>query len=314
MKIRWRIIRLRRLKSGFSSVCLGRKRAPRRNPGEKEQLADTHWAFQPVLRPELPENLEEHPIDILLEKTRNSELEARTEPEKKPKNVWERISGLFAAKEPQETGLQTAPLADATTILRRLHFGLIGLPPTAEEIRAFTENPDIAGKIDELLARPQYGEHWGRHWLDVARYADTMGYVAGGKDNRYPYAYTYRDWVVHSLNDDMTYGEFVRLQIAADKHRPEGHPDLAALGFLTVGRRANILDVTDDQIDVVSRGILGLTVACARCHDHKFDPIPTRDYYALHGVFRNSVKPAQLPVIGQPDDQKAVAAYEESES
>jgi hypothetical protein len=159
--------------------------------------------------------------------------------------------------------------------------------------------------VDQLLASPHFGEKWGRHWLDVARYADTKGYLAGGESRAYPYAYTYRDWVIKAFNKDLPYDEFIRKQMAADflAEQPN-HPDLAALGFLTAGpvflnRRQLIID---DQIDLVTRGLMGFTVACARCHDHFHDPIPTADYYSLYGIFDASVKPAQLPLIGKPDE------------
>jgi hypothetical protein len=133
--------------------------------------------------------------------------------------------------------------------------------------------------VDRLLASPHYGERWGRYWLDVARYADTKGYVFL-EERRYPYAYTYRDYVVRSLNEDLPYDQFILQQLAADQlPLGEDRRPLAALGYLTLGRRFlnNVHDIIDDRIDVVSRGLLGLTVSCARCHDHKFDPIPTND-------------------------------------
>ncbi len=277
---------------------------------KREELAKTHWAFQPVQAPELPENLEQHPIDHLLELKRST-VQIKDEEAENATSLSKFVDRLLGNTVEPKT-LQAAPPADSATMVKRLHYTLTGLPPTAEEVEAFVQNPDVAAKIDELLERAQYGEHWARHWLDVARYADTMGYVAGGKDNRYPYSYTYRDWVVNAINKDLPFDEFVTLQLAADSRRPEQHPDLAALGFLTLGRNANILDFTDDQIDVVTRGLLGLTVSCARCHDHKFDPIPTRDYYSLHGVFRNSVKPSEFPIIGHPEDKKAVADYQKA--
>ena len=156
--------------------------------------------------------------------------------------------------------------------------------------------------VDRLLASPAYGERWGRHWLDVARYADTKGYVFT-EDRRYPYSYTYRDYVIRAFNDDKPYDAFITEQIAADRLGPGAdRASLAALGFLTVGRRYlnNKEDIIDDRIDVVTRGLLGLTVTCARCHDHKFDPIPTDDYYSLFGVFASSVEPADPPEIPAP--------------
>src|SRR6185503_11667718 len=142
---------------------------------------------------------------------------------------------------------------------------------------------------------------WGRYWLDVARYADTKGYLFE-EERRYAFSYTYRDWVVRSLNEDLPYDQFLIQQIAADRleqTKTDKRP-LAALGFLTLGRRFlnNQPDIIDDRIDVVCRGTMALTVACARCHDHKYDPIPTADYYSLYGVFASSREPAELPLLG----------------
>jgi hypothetical protein len=196
--------------------------------------------------------------------------------------------------------------ADRRTLIRRLSFDLIGLPPTYEEIVQFQEDqsPDAYERlIDRLLASEHYGERWGRHWLDVARYADTRGY-AFTSERRYPYAYTYRDYVIDAFNRDLPYDRFVLEQLAADLLPLEPNdPSLAALGFLTVGRKFNNRhDDLDDQIDVIGRGLLGLSLACARCHDHKYDPIPTEDYYSLYGVMASSSEPAELPTIGDPHD------------
>jgi hypothetical protein len=141
-----------------------------------------------------------------------------------------------------------------------------------------------------LLASPHYGEHWGRHWLDVARYSDTKGYVYAREERFWVHAWAYRDWVIRALNADMRYDRFLLLQLAADQVAADDPASQAAMGFLTLGRRylGVTHDIIDDRIDVVTRGLLGLTVACARCHDHKFDPIPTEDYYALYGIFRSS--------------------------
>jgi hypothetical protein len=163
---------------------------------------------------------------------------------------------------------------------------------------------DFAHLVDSLLASPHYGEQWARHWLDVARYSDTKGYVYAREEKQWVHATPYRDWVVRALNEDMPYDRFLLLQIAGDQIVPPNSPDLAAMGFLTLGRRflGVTHDIIDDRIDVVTRGTLGLTVACARCHDHKFDPIPTRDYYALYGVFQSSAE-AVVPcaVVGNEE-------------
>ena len=155
--------------------------------------------------------------------------------------------------------------------------------------------------MDRLLASPHYGERWGRHWLDVARYATTDS----------PFAFTYRDYIIRAFNDDLPYDEFLLQQLAADQLDPgQNKRILAGLGFLTCGRQfMNNNDTIDDRIDVVSRGLLALTVSCARCHDHKYDPIPTRDYYAFHGVFASSVRPDELPLLGIAPDAKAHAEY-----
>ncbi|MFM8582254.1 MAG: DUF1549 domain-containing protein, partial [Planctomycetaceae bacterium] len=174
----------------------------------------------------------------------------------------------------QRAGLSLAPAADKPTLLRRACFVLTGLPPTAEELADFVadESPEAWSRVvDRLLASPQYGERWARHWLDVARYADTKDGVLMYGDNRIrPYAYTYRDYVVRAFNEDLPFDRFVHEQLAADQLEPAVEPwRLGALGFLTLGRMFdnNIHDVIDDRIDTVTRGLLGLTVACARCHD-----------------------------------------------
>ena len=159
--------------------------------------------------------------------------------------------------------------------------------------------------IDRLLASPLYGQRWGRHWLDVARYADTKGYVFT-EERKYPFAYTYRDYVIRAFNADLPFDRFVLQQIAADQLDLGADPGpLAAMGFLTVGRRFlnDKNEIIDDRIDLVGRGLLGLTIGCARCHDHKFDPIPSEDYYSLYGVFASSVEPDELPRLDRPGDK-----------
>lgn len=197
-----------------------------------------------------------------------------------------------------EHGLKQSPSADARTLIRRATFDLTGLPPAPSEVDAFglesIRHPQFAFRnlVDRLLASPRYGEHWARHWLDVARYSDTKGYVYAREEKRWVHAADYRDWVVRALNEDMPYDRFLLLQIAADQVAPPKSPDLAAMGFLTLGRRflGVTHDIIDDRIDVVMRGTQALTVGCARCHDHKFDPISMRDYYALYGVFQSSAE------------------------
>jgi hypothetical protein len=200
----------------------------------------------------------------------------------------------FVSAKLGEAGLTPSPPADARTLLRRLSYDLTGLPPTAEELDAFAtaasgDSGDAAyvQAVDRLLESPRFGERWGRYWLDIARYADTKGYVFE-EDRNYPTAYKYRDWVIGAFNADLPYDKFIVEQLAADKL---GDPTAApAMGFLTLGRRFlnNPHDINDDRIDLITRGLMGLTTACARCHDHKFDPIPTADYYSLYGVLASS--------------------------
>jgi len=248
-----------------------------------------HWAFQPVRKPALPAV-------------------------KNPKWVKSPIDSFVLAGL-EKHGMQPTRGADRRTLIRRAYFTLTGLPPSAAEVEAFVADKSptaFAAVVDRLLASPQYGERWARYWLDVARYADTKGYVFQ-EERRYPYAYTYRDWVIRALNDDMPYDRFVKLQVAAD-HLVTGDDkrDLAAMGFLTLGRRFlnNQADIIDDRLDVVFRGTQALTVGCARCHDHKFDPIPINDYYSLYGVFASSTEPRDQPLIAEPNRSEAYLTYE----
>ena len=251
--------------------------------------ATNHWAFQKPKEPPVPAV-------------------------KKPDWVKSPVDAFVLAKL-EAKGLSYAPQADKRTLIRRATFDLTGLPPTPDEVDAFLadESPDAFAKvIDRLLASPAYGERWGRFWLDIARYADTKGYVFE-EERRFPFAYTYRDWVIRAFNEDLPYDQFLIQQIAADK-LPLGDDKrpLAAMGFLTIGRRFlnNQPDIIDDRIDVVTRGAMALTVQCARCHDHKFDPIPIDDYYSLYGVFAASREPSDQPVIGEPAKTEKYAAFE----
>ncbi len=232
-----------------------------------------YWAFQPVTRPRPP----------------NAGDSADTAIDR------------FVLDQLRAAGLERAEPADKLTWLRRATFDLTGLPPTPDEARSFLEDVTplaFERVVDRLLASPRYGERWGRHWLDVARYADSTG---NDEDHRYPYAWRYRDYVVDSFNSDLPYDSFVREQIAGDL-LPAPEPGavnrrgIIATGFLALGpkavaqqdKRRMLYDVYDEQIEVVSKAMLGLTVACARCHDHKFDPILTRDYYSLAGIFAST--------------------------
>lgn len=210
--------------------------------------------------------------------------------------------------------------ADRRTLIRRVYFDLTGLPPSFEEVEAFANDkaPDAYERlIDKLLASPAYGERWGRHWLDVARYADTQGYNFTNS-SKYPFSYTYRDYVIRSFNEDKPYNNFIVEQLAADLLKDNDKKNLAALGFLTTGERfLNKQDeIANDRIDVTTQAFLAMTVACARCHDHKVDPIPSADYYSLYGVFMSTREPGmeELPVIGEPVNQAAHKKYVEDKA
>jgi mono/diheme cytochrome c family protein len=227
----------------------------------------------------------------------------------------------FVLAKLEEQGMSPAPPADRTTLIRRATFDLIGLPPSEQEIASFVDDAApgaFARVVDRLLESPHYGERWGRFWLDVARYAETKGYVRLAEERRFPYAFSYRDYVVRSFNEDLPFDRFIVEQLAADQ-LPLGNDKrpLAALGFLTLGRRftGNVHDIIDDRIDVVTRGLLGLTVTCARCHDHKYDPIPTADYYSLYGVFAGGEDPTVPPLIDSlPNDAKTAEFQREYDS
>ncbi|TWT78303.1 Planctomycete cytochrome C [Posidoniimonas polymericola] len=228
-----------------------------------DSRAARHWAFQPPQAAELPS----------------------------PRPRWARtdLDALVLA-ELSSAGFAPATEASRREQVQRLYYDLSGLAPTAEQIKQF-ENAghDAYDKlVDELLASQRFGERWARHWLDVARFADTKGYVFT-EDRTFPNAYKYRDWVIAAFNADLPIDRFLRLQIAADQIDQE---QLAAQGFVTLGRRFinNPHDIAADRIDVVFRGMMGLTVACARCHDHKYDPVSAEDYYALYGVFASSAE------------------------
>lgn len=204
----------------------------------------------------------------------------------------------------EQKGLQPAEAADKRVLLRRATFDLIGLPPTPAELEDFLadESRDAFVKVvDRLLASPQYGERWARHWLDVARYGEDQAHDF--KPRKYPDGFRYRDWVVKAFNTDVPYDRFIKMQIAGDLVAPASSgpvsqagsvrdaDNIAALGYFALGPvyyGGAIDDEYDDRIDTLSRGFLGLTVSCARCHDHKFDPIPTKDYYSLLGVFSST--------------------------
>ncbi len=236
---------------------------------------EDHWSFQPVKRSAVPEGI--HPIDF------------------------------FVQKAQKEAQVIPAPRADRATLYRRVHFNILGLPPKYAALKQFVDDPrpdaDVWPElVRRLLTSQNYGERWARHWMDIARYSDTKGYEAGGRERRFVYSYTYRDWLIRSINEDLPYDQFLLYQLAADQlvdwNGPEKH-HLAAMGFLSLSKNGKTELVIDDRIDTTFRGMMALTVACARCHDHKIDPISTKEYYSLYSVFANSLE-TRTPVIGEP--------------
>jgi mono/diheme cytochrome c family protein len=234
-------------------------------------------------------------------------IKKQTVPEVRDKSWGKTPLDNFILAKLEEKDIKPNPPADKRTLIRRATFDLIGLPPTQKEIQDFLDDNSsdaFAQVVDRLLASPHYGERWGRHWLDVARYSDTKGQIRRNReDPNYPFAWTYRDYVIRSFNEDKPFNVFVVEQIAADKlpTTTRHAVNLSALGFLTVGERFMGMqnDIINDRIDVVTKGFLGLTVTCARCHDHKFDPIPTKDYYSLRGIFASSAEPPVAPIISK---------------
>ncbi|HEY3836150.1 MAG TPA: DUF1549 domain-containing protein, partial [Bryobacteraceae bacterium] len=233
----------------------GAKVLPTQYTITKEQRA--YWAFQPVADPAAPA-------------VKNAKW-AQTDIDR------------FILARLEAKNLKPAAAADRRTLIRRAYFDLVGLPPTPDEVNAFVadRSPDAFAKVvDRLLASPQYGERWGRYWLDIARYSDDK--LNPTQEEPYPNAFRYRDWVIQAINQDMPYDKFVMAQIAGDKMSdPEKYQ--AGLGFYALSP-----EFQDDRVDATSRGFLALTVACATCHDHKYDPIPTKDYYSILGVFNNT--------------------------
>ena len=252
--------------TAFRPVILALLGLTLRAPGAEEP----HWAFQPLRPPVVPEV--EH-------------------------GDWARTSldHFILAASPDESSA-AVPRADRRVLLRRAYFDLVGLPPTPAQVDAFLTD-EAAGAwarvIDELLASPHYGERWGRHWLDLARYGDSNG---GDENHAYPLAWRYRNWVISALNRDLPYNQFVREQLSGDLLTPSTADRIAATGFLAIGTKIlaeqdpvkKRADIVDEQIDTMGRVFLGLSLGCARCHDHKFDPVPERDYYALAGIFHST--------------------------
>ncbi|MGY8771307.1 MAG: DUF1553 domain-containing protein [Pirellulales bacterium] len=254
------------------------------------KAAAKHWAFQAPQKHESP-------------KVNNNAW---------PKNNIDR----FALAQMEQNKVHPVASAQKRELIRRATFDLIGLPPTIEEVNAFLadESPEAFDKvINRLLKSPHYGERWGRYWLDVARYAEDQAHTFSVSANIH--AYQYRDWVIQAMNEDMPYDQFVKMQIAGDLLLDESDDQfdrIAGLGYFGLGavyyknsdKAKAIADELDDRIDTLSRGFIALTVSCARCHDHKFDPIPTEDYYSLAGIF-SSTKLTKLPL----EDKSIVDAY-----
>ena len=268
------------------------------NLGDQEYLfgkAREHWAFRPVKATEPPQasnpNWNDHPIDRF----------------------------IFASL--ADANLVPSRRADPPVLVRRLYYDLTGLPPRFDEVEQFVTDAaiDLDRSVDELIDRliqsPEYGQHFTRLWLDVARYADTdSAYRPDTRTPHYfPFAFTYRDYVVDALNADKPLDQFLKEQIAADLmgFQPDD-PETAALGFLAAGPFANRDqgEALDDWIDITTRGLMGITVACARCHDHKFEPIPTADYYSLRGVFASVRRVHPLDEKRQPE----IRGYKPSEA
>ena len=251
---------------------------------------ERHWAYQPIL-------------DVVVPNISDSDETQFSDIDK------------FVIAKLRAKGLELSEPVTKQQLIRRATFDLTGLPPSWTDVTDFVEDTSLdafAKVVDRLLDSKAYAEHWSRHWLDLARYADTHGGAAIGF-TEFPFSYTYRDYVIQAFNEDLPYDRFVTEQLAADQlGLADNAKQLAALGFLTVGMQfRNPHNVIDDQIDVVSRGLMGLTVSCARCHDHKFDAISTKDYYSLYATFASSEKPAELPRIGNPKRSDELQQYEE---
>ncbi|MDX2032998.1 MAG: PSD1 and planctomycete cytochrome C domain-containing protein [Blastocatellia bacterium] len=258
--------------------------APVRQPGYSITEKDRQfWSFAKPVRPAAPT------VTIRNRRGVRNEIDA------------------FIVKKLEENGLKPGPAATPRELVRRVYFDLIGLPPSPEEVEAFVRNPSEAAYaklIDTLLASPRYGERWGRHWLDLARYADSGGYEF---DIDRPHAWRYRDYVIRSFNEDKPYDQFIREQLANDQLKAGDAEALIATGFCRNGptvdnanNEETRMDELDDMVSSTSSVFLGLTVGCARCHDHKYDPIPQRDYYRMQAVFFPFEK-AEKPLVPQTE-------------
>ncbi|MCR9295840.1 MAG: DUF1549 domain-containing protein, partial [bacterium] len=272
-------------------------------------ISEPHWAFRPLPSATIEASSPSDAIDVLVQRARRS------------------------------AGVEAVSPADKRTVVLRLFSDLIGLPPTPEQLERMTgeDSPSLDVIVDELLAMPEFGERWGRHWLDVARYSDSNG-CSIESNNTHDNAWRYRDYVIAAFNEDKPYDEFIVQQLAgdlldsvSDMQRSE---NLIATGFLVMGPKAFgsgfdelEMDVIDEQIDTLGKAALGLSLGCARCHDHKFDPVTTKDYYALAGIFSStqsvlrakgwrqgkSWNRVELPVLSKEASQALRAAYEQTQ-
>ncbi|MBI1346780.1 DUF1549 domain-containing protein [bacterium] len=235
-----------------------------------------HWSFQPIQRPDVPAAMQSSWV--------RNEIDA------------------FVLADLERRNLAPEPAASPTALLRRVTLDLIGLPPTLAEQQAFSEQPDLTAVIESLLQRPEYGERWGRHWLDVVRYADSNGYE---RDAEKPFVWRYRDYVIESLNQDKPFDRFIMEQLAGDELPDRTLESRIATGFLRLGHwddepadpQADRYDQLDDIVSTTGQAFLGLTIGCARCHDHKFEPLSARDYYSLVAVFN----PLERPQAGRTE-------------
>ncbi len=265
---------------------------PREKDARTPRPVLNHWAFKPLTQsPEIPAVRDRAWVRTEIDAFVLARLEAQ---------------GMSPAPRP-ESGTPEEVRRQKEALLRRAFFDLVGLPPGPEHLRAFVADsaPNAFEKrIDQLLESPRYGERWARHWMDTARYSDTGGVPERGFDQRFPYAWGYRDWIIKACNDDMPYDQFILNQLAADYLHPKPNPHWAGLAFLPIGQSSSQPDeIINERIGAVGRGFLGMTLSCARCHDHKFDPVTQADYYALHGVFKSTTQPDEGPVIWGGDSQ-----------
>jgi len=284
------------------------KNPQRRMPKEGDLLTESEvsdlaaWVKNgaPWPREEIPKSLGKIRADYTLLRTNHWAWQQLTNPAVPmiAHDTWSRSDlDRFVLAKLKEKDLAPVGDADRQTLIRRVSFDLTGLPPTPAEVDAFVKDRStnaFASLVDRLLASPRYGERWGRHWLDVARYAESTG---PSRNVPYPHAWKFRDYVIDAVNQDIPYGRFVQEQVAGDllpAATPAERDRLnTATGFLAIGvkdvnqrfKNRFVMDNVDEQIDVVTRSVLAATVSCARCHDHKFDPFPTKDYYALAGIF-----------------------------